>query len=117
MADQDRPRTGEANDEWEMLARFLAGELSATETSAFADRIANDPPRAALVAALDAALRPPSHVAPSPLEVDAALRSVRARSADIDSAVAAEASVFKLASYTRRWQSARLRRPRSGVRM
>ena len=109
MADQDRPRTGEANDEWEMVARFLAGELSAAEASAFAARLASDPSRAALVSALDDALRPPALVAPSSLDVDAALRSVRARSADIDSAVAAEASVFKLANYGRRWQSAGLR--------
>ena len=109
MADQDRPRTGEAYDEWELLARFLAGELSTAEASAFAGRLAGDPARAALVAALDDALRPPNLVAPTSLEVDAALRSVRARSADIDAAVSAEASAFKLANSARRWQSARLR--------
>jgi transmembrane sensor len=70
--------TGNAQVDWEVLARFLAGESPAEEADAVRAWLAQDPARHDVVRALDTAL---DRVAapPAGLDVEAALRGVHAR--------------------------------------
>jgi transmembrane sensor len=61
------------------LARYLAGEGDAADRARIERELAADPARAALIDALDAALRVPDTSALTPSEVDAALNAVLAR--------------------------------------
>jgi transmembrane sensor len=61
------------------MARYLAGEGDAADRARIERELAADPARAALIDALDAALRVPDTSALTPSEVDAALNAVLAR--------------------------------------
>jgi transmembrane sensor len=90
------------DQQWEGLARFLAGESSAEEERAIRAQLEADAHRAALVSALDAAL--PRHDEPplSPREVEFALASVMARrDRPIDGAPAISSDVAPLAARRR----------------
>lgn len=69
---------------WEALGRYLAGESEAGEAAAIRDWLAGDPTRAELVAALDRSMKGLAQATPADLDVDAALRKVRARFDDPD---------------------------------
>jgi transmembrane sensor len=75
----ERAERPERDAEWEEVARFLAGESDPGEQRRFRERLAREPERAALVAALDAALTRPPEPPLSAADVDAALAAVRAR--------------------------------------
>lgn len=70
--------TGNAQVDWEVLARFLAGESPAEEADAVRAWLAEDPARHDVLSALDTTL---DRVAapPADLDVEAALRRVHAR--------------------------------------
>ena len=71
------PPTEQAD--WEALARYLAGESSATEAASMHRWLDAQPDRAELVAALDRSMNRLAYQTPHELDVEAALRSVRAR--------------------------------------
>ena len=73
MTDQDFLRDSLADDDWDALARYVAGEGSPEERDTFRRMLEANPARAALVGALDDALRMPDPPAPTPAEVEAAL--------------------------------------------
>jgi len=64
---------------WEALARYLAGSSPAAEVEAVRAWLAEEPARADLLGALDRATRTLAFRAPPGLDVEAALRAVRAR--------------------------------------
>lgn len=70
--------TGNAQVDWDVLARFLAGESPAEEAEAVRAWLAEDPARHDVLSALDSTL---DRVAapPADLDVDAALRNVHTR--------------------------------------
>jgi transmembrane sensor len=68
-----------APETWESLARYLSGESDAGEAAAIRAWLAADPTRAEAVAALDRSMKGLARPAPTDLDVDAALRKVRAR--------------------------------------
>jgi transmembrane sensor len=78
MADEPT-QNPDLDAEWEALARFLAGESAPDEEQRLRGVLAADPDRAALLAALDAALTIPSQAPLASAEVEAALVAVRAR--------------------------------------
>jgi transmembrane sensor len=79
MIDPDRTSAPADDALWEAVARSLAGEASPDEEAALRRELDGHPERAALVAALDGALRPlRAHAAPE-VDVEAALASVMAR--------------------------------------
>jgi transmembrane sensor len=81
----DRAQRSDLDAEWEVLARFLAGESDPEEARRLRERLAREPERAELVRALDAALTVPPAKPLSADEVEAALASVMARrDRDID---------------------------------
>jgi transmembrane sensor len=65
--------------DWDALARYLAGESTAEEADAMGRWLAERPDRAELVAALDRSFGRLAYRAPEDLDVEAALRGVRAR--------------------------------------
>jgi transmembrane sensor len=65
--------------DWEALARYLAGESSAAEAEAMRRWLDAQPDRAELVAALDRSMNRLAYQTPHDLDVEGALRSVRAR--------------------------------------
>ncbi|HSM35635.1 MAG TPA: FecR domain-containing protein [Longimicrobiales bacterium] len=65
--------------DWERLARYLAGESDDAEAAAVRSWLAGDPSRAALVDALERSLGTLEQAPPRDLDVEAALRNVRAR--------------------------------------
>lgn len=72
------PATAGRPDDWETLARFLAGESPPAEERAVRAWLAEDPAREEVLEALDSVLG--AAAAPPPgLDVEAALRSVHAR--------------------------------------
>jgi transmembrane sensor len=80
----DTPTRPDAADsgappDWEALARHLAGESAADEARAVAAWLAAHPDDAALLAALDATATSAAAPDPTPIDVEAALRRVRAR--------------------------------------
>ncbi len=72
------PVTGSAQVDWEVLARFLAGESPAEEAEAVRAWLAGNPARHDVLAALDTTLDRVS-APPADLDVEAALRSIHAR--------------------------------------
>jgi transmembrane sensor len=74
----EAPATDGTQPDWEVLARFLAGESPAREAGAVRAWLAEDPARHDVLSALDSTL---DRVAapPADLDVEAALRSVHAR--------------------------------------
>ena len=110
MTDQDFLRDSSANDDWDALARYVAGEGTPEERDAFRRMLEANPARAALVGALDDALRMPEPLAPTPAEVEAALASVLAQRGDTRTGPATRrAPVVSISAYRSRWQDARLR--------
>jgi transmembrane sensor len=65
--------------DWEALARYLAGESSGAEAEAMHRWLDAQPDRAELVAALDRSMKRLAYQPPRDLDVEGALRSVRAR--------------------------------------
>ena len=74
--DREQP---DLDQQWEELARFLAGESSAEEERVIRAKLEGNSDQAALVDALDAALARPDELPLSPREVESALASVMAR--------------------------------------
>jgi transmembrane sensor len=74
--DREQP---DLDQQWEGLARFLAGESPADEERAIRAQLEGNADRAALVNALDAALARPEERPLSPREVESALAAVMAR--------------------------------------
>jgi transmembrane sensor len=72
------PVTGSAQVDWEVLARFLAGESPAEEAEAVRAWLAGNPARHDVLSALDTTLDRVS-APPADLDVEAALRSIHAR--------------------------------------
>jgi len=64
---------------WERIGRYLAGEMPAAESEAFAHWLAEQPERAALVAELRAAVDRTAFAPPADLDVEAALAHVHER--------------------------------------
>ena len=90
------------DQQWEGLARFLAGESSADEERVIRAQLEGDADRAALVNALDAALPRPDDRPLSPREVESALASVMARrDRPADAAGESSADVIPLATRRR----------------
>ena len=110
MTDQPFPQDSSANDEWDAIARFVAGESTPEESAAIRRMLAADPARAALVGALGEALRSPNPSAPTASEVDVALAAVLGRRADSRSASQPRrASIMSLDAYRARWRDARFK--------
>lgn len=82
MSDDDVGGSPEELARWERLARYLAGECSADEADAVRRQLLEDPAQAELFRAL--ADHPRPVVAPTTVDVEGALRRVRARLADAD---------------------------------
>jgi transmembrane sensor len=78
MADE-RTQHPDLDAEWEALARFLAGESDPEEERRLRGVLAGHPDRAALLAALDAALSAAPEAQLTTEEIEAALVAVRAR--------------------------------------
>jgi transmembrane sensor len=64
---------------WDILARYVDGESPAEEAEAVRRWLAEEPARAELLAAVDSASRRVAFRAPADLDVEAALRDVKAR--------------------------------------
>lgn len=111
MADQDRPDDIAVSAEWVALGRFIAGECTPEESAEMRRRIAADPARAALVAALiDALPASPAVSAPTSAQVEAALVSVRAcRGVPAMQPAGRPSRILKLDAYSRLWRGSRLR--------
>jgi transmembrane sensor len=110
MTDQDHLRDNIENDDWDAIARYVAGEGTPDERASMRRMLEANPARAALVNALDAAVRFPEPVAPTAAEVDAALASVLARREDSRPIADTRRSpVVSLDAYRSRWREARFR--------
>jgi transmembrane sensor len=110
MTDQDHLRTNDENDDWDAIARYVAGEGTPDERESMRRTLEESPARAALVGALDDALRTPVPVAPTSAEVEAALASVLSRRDDVRPVADTRRSpVVSLDAYRSRWRDARLR--------
>lgn len=110
MTDQDHLHENVARDDWDALARYVAGEGTADERAAIRRTLEANPERAALLGALDEALRAAEPVAPTSTEVEAALTAVLARRDDGRRIADTRRSpVVSLGSYRSRWLDARLR--------
>lgn len=109
MTEQDRPEGTVSAPDWDVLARFVAGECTPEESRALERVLDAEPARRALVQALAAAVRAPALVPPNAAETEAALDSVRAQMRDLRSgAPTRRASVVSLDVYRSRWRNARL---------
>lgn len=71
--------TGNAQVDWDVLARFLAGESPAEEAQGVRAWLAEDPARHDVLSALDSTLDRVVAAPPADLDVEAALRTVHAR--------------------------------------
>ena len=109
MTHQD-PSTGSATGpDWDMLARFVAGECTPEEQREMERVLAADPARASMLHALGAAVRSPDVAPPAAVEIEAALAKVRARMGDARvGAPTRRASIVSLDAYRSRWRNARL---------
>jgi transmembrane sensor len=94
--DRDSGAAGTPAPDWEVLARYLAGEGDAAERARVARALAADPARSALLDALEDALRAPVPAPPTSSEVEAALTAVLARRDE-------GAKVLPLRPRARRW--------------
>ena len=109
MTDQDRAPDNPSSPEWELLARFFAGECTPEESREMERVLAANPAHASLLHALDAIVRAPDPAAPTAAETEVALAGVRARGENRRSGVASRrAPVVSLDSYRTRWRNARL---------
>lgn len=97
----------EAQTDWEALARYLTGESPPAEASAITRRLEARPADAALLAALDRAMRTVAHAAPADLDVEAALRVVKARAHDADAEPIGPRVVRPIVRPVSRWRVAR----------
>ncbi len=110
MTDQDHLRDNGENDDWNAIARYVAGEGTPDERESMRRSLEANPARAALVGALDDALRFPDPVAPTSAEVDAALASVLTRRNDSRPIADTRRSpVVSFDAYRVRWRNARFR--------
>lgn len=95
--------------DWEALARYLAGESAPDEAEAMRRWLDARADRAELVAALDSSLARLAYQAPSDLDVESALRRVRARMDEPDvrslADVATPSARRTFAPRARRWSS------------
>ncbi|MEO5818648.1 MAG: FecR domain-containing protein [Gemmatimonadaceae bacterium] len=110
MTDQDQLRTNDEPDDWDAIARYVAGEGTPVERESLRRTLEANPARAALVRALDDALRTPEPRALTSAEVEAALVSVLSRRDDVRPIANTRRSpVVSLDVYRSRWRNALLR--------
>ncbi len=110
MTDEDHLRHNIESDDWDAIARYVAGEGTSDEREAMRRTLEANPARAALLAALDDALQMPAPVAPTTAEVESALAVVLAKRADGRPVAEPRRSpVVSLDHYRTRWRSARFR--------
>jgi transmembrane sensor len=97
--------------DWDALARYLAGESSADEADAMRRWLDARGDRAALVAALERSVGRLAYQAPKDLDVEGALRRVRARRDEPDVRVlpSRPAGVPRFVSRSPRWSAGGLR--------
>ena len=109
MTDQDRSRDSASAPDWDVLARFVAGECTSEERRELERVFQADPARAAMVSALIAAVHAPEAVPPAAAEIEAALAKVRARFDDQRvGEPTRRASIVAFDAYRSRWRNARL---------
>jgi transmembrane sensor len=108
MADDDRS-DGTVTGEWESLARYAAGESDSAERARVEAELAASPPRAALLAALDAVLPPLSPSAIPADEVERALARVLARRGEAQESGPLVRPIGGARGYRTLWRAARLR--------
>jgi transmembrane sensor len=112
MADNFRRTEDDtADDRWDALARYVAGESEPAERSRVEAELAANPPRAALLAELKAALPAPFTVMTTAEDVERALASVNARRDDREARVVVRpiGNAPSLLGYRGLWRAARLR--------
>lgn len=78
IPDPDQPAPAR-DTEWEALARYVSGESAPDEVDALRRRLAEHPGDSALVEALDRAIARPTVPAADAVDVESALRQVKAR--------------------------------------
>jgi len=103
------PGTTDGAADWETLARFLAGESPVREADAVRAWLARAPERQAVLGALDRALDHAAAPAPAGVDVEAALRRVRARMDAPATPVIPLRRPPSTRSALRRWQAPALR--------
>jgi transmembrane sensor len=79
MADSPREQDTSDTPDWDLLARYVAGESDSAERALVERQLAAHPDRASLVKALADASRTPDPESISPAEVEASLAAVMAR--------------------------------------
>ncbi|MEO8335658.1 MAG: FecR domain-containing protein [bacterium] len=110
MTDQDDLRNIDANDDWDAIARYVAGEGTVGERESMRRSLEANPARAALIGALGDTFRTLEPVAPTSAEVESALVSVLARRDDVRPVAATRRSpLVSLDAYRNRWRDARFR--------
>lgn len=110
MTDQHSPPPTPQPDDWDALARFIAGEGTPQERADIERQLSDSPDRGALLAALDAALRVPEPLPPAASDVEAAMAAVLARRDEArPDAPPRRAPVVSIDAYRSRWRGARLR--------
>ena len=114
MTHQDRPRNSASGPDWDVLARFVAGECTPEERREMERVLKADPARASMLDVLGAAVRAPDVTPPAAVEIEAALVKVRAQMGDARVGAPARraptprASIVALDAYRSRWRNARL---------
>ncbi len=109
MTDQDRSRDSASGPDWDVLARFVAGECTPEERREMERVLQADPARASMVQALGAAVHAPDPAPPGAVEIEAALAKVRAQMGDARVGVPTRrATIVSLDAYRSRWRNARL---------
>ena len=109
MTEKDRSLDSASGPGWEMLARFVAGECSPEECRDMERLLEADPAHAEMLHALREAVRAPDVVAPTALEVEAALAKVRGQRGNTRTGPSTRrATVVSLDAYRSRWRDARL---------
>lgn len=110
MTDQDSPQNTPNADDWDALARFVAGEGTTAERADMTRRLADEPALGELLGVLDRATSVPEPLPPTSLDVEAALASVLARREDRREATEPRrVPVVSLDAYRSRWRDARFR--------
>ena len=109
MTDQDHLHQNAEDADWDAIARYVAGEGTPAERESMRRLLEANPARAALIGALAEVRFSPEPVAPTQVEVEAALKSVLARRDERRPVTHStrRSPVIALETYRSRWRSAR----------